>query len=99
MNYTKGTMEEVDGTWGQGSVCATYDELVTLFGFPFGASGDGKVQAEWVVKFDNGILATIYDWKQYDTATEDVVNWNIGGRSWQAEYFVQETLNANRPNI
>ena len=96
MNYTKGKLADADGTHNQGSVCAYYDELVTAFGEPLGPSGDGKVQAEWVVKFDNGILATIYDYKQYDTDARDVVNWSIGGHSWQAEYYVKEALKGLR---
>ena len=92
MNHTKGTLEDANETCGQGSICAHYNELVAAFGEPLGPSGDGKVQAEWVVKFENGIIATIYDWKQYGVPPCEIVNWNIGGRSWLAEHNVNEVL-------
>ena len=46
-----------------------YDDLVNMFGPPTysNESGDGKVNFEWVIEFENenGILEqyTIYDWK------------------------------------
>ena len=45
-------------------------------------SGDGKVQLEWEIKFDNGVRATIYDYKQYDYDPYNEVDyWSVGGNS------------------
>jgi len=81
-----------EDTCRQGSVYATFDRLVSLFGEPFGSSGDGKVQAMWQVKFSDGTIATIYDYKEYDTAVEDVTCWSVGGHSERAEELVEAIL-------
>ena len=45
-----------------------FSEIEEVFGQPTyeGPSQDNKVQLEWDIKFDNGVRATIYDYKQYD---------------------------------
>ena len=87
MNYVTGNFD-VCGTYLQGKVNTSYNRLVEVFGKPTGfASDDGKVQVEWAVKFDDGTLATIYDWKE-DTNPSDVTEWHIGGFSQAAVYNV-----------
>lgn len=61
-----------------GEVNTTYARLVEVFGEPLSGSGDGKVNSEWVIKFADGNVATIYDWKEPSTPTDDY-NWHIGG--------------------
>ena len=61
-----------------GEVNTTYARLVEVFGEPLSGSGDGKVNSEWIIKFANGEVATIYDWKLPETPTDDY-NWHIGG--------------------
>ena len=61
-----------------GEVNTTYARLVEVFGEPLSGSGDGKVNSEWIIKFANGEVATIYDWKEPVTPTDDY-NWHIGG--------------------
>jgi hypothetical protein len=61
-----------------GEVNTTYARLVEVFGQPLSGSGDGKVNSEWVIKFADGNVATIYDWKLPETPTEDY-SWHIGG--------------------
>jgi hypothetical protein len=40
----------------------TYSLLVKIFGKP--TDGDGyKVDAEWNIEFEDGLVATIYNWK------------------------------------
>ena len=73
------------GTSYQGEVYTSYKKLFKLFGEP--TSGDGyKVDAEWNVEFDDGKVATIYNWKDgknYNGAegmeTENITDWHIGG--------------------
>lgn len=87
------------GTFLQGHVYATYYELVRAFGDPL--QGDGtKTRAEWALIFtlpdedDEAIVvATVYDWKQYDTAVESVSMWNIGGKDPRAVEAVIDYLN------
>ena len=61
-----------------GEVNTTYARLVEVFGQPLSGSGDGKVNSEWIIKFADGNVATIYDWKLPETPTDDY-NWHIGG--------------------
>lgn len=78
-----------NGTSLQGYVTATYDELVAVFGKD-GGSGD-KVTAEWVLQFDDGTVATIYDWKQYETPT-GLYDWHVGGNKRTVVALVQQAL-------
>jgi hypothetical protein len=66
-------------TWGQGMVTTTYDKLVELFGIPM-AGGD-KTQVEWVIKWSDDTITTIYDWKCYGVDPEDIIDWSVGGNS------------------
>ena len=74
-------------TGRRGQINAKYDKLVELFGQP--QEGDGyKVDAEWLVKFQDGTEARIYNYKtgmNYNglagVATEFIEEWNIGGNS------------------
>jgi hypothetical protein len=47
---------------------------------------------EWIVKFPDGTYATIYDYKQYDVATEDINYWSIGGNTGLAAYYVKKAM-------
>ena len=87
MNFVTGNFD-VCGTCLQGTINTSYDRLVELFGEPTrGESGDGKVQVEWAVKFNDGTLATIYDWKEDKTASA-VTEWHVGGYTQHALYNV-----------
>jgi hypothetical protein len=69
---------DVSMTSLMGEVNTTYARLVEVFGQPLSGSGDGKVNSEWIIKFANGEVATIYDWKLPETPTDDY-DWHIGG--------------------
>ena len=65
-----------------GYVNTTYARLVEVFGQPINGSGDGKVNSEWIIKFNNGEVATIYNYKTGTTPTDDY-DWHIGGnKKW-----------------
>lgn len=86
----------------QGEVDASYEELCDLFGAPTG--GDGyKVDAEWYVKFDDGTVATIYNWKngknyegENGLDVADIRDWHVGGFDAKACTKVQITLDLHR---
>lgn len=86
----------INGTCLKGYVRADFDELVMAFGEPLEGDGD-KTQAEWVLLFTlpdgEEIVATVYDWKQYDTAVMNVKDWNIGGHDYRAPELVIDYLN------
>jgi hypothetical protein len=90
MKYTTHNDEfpaiNIDGTSLQGHIEANYLELVGLFGQPM--PGDKhKVDAEWHIMFDNGQVASIYNWKNGfafmgmdGTPVSRITTWNVGGR-------------------
>ena len=99
--YDKGANVNVAGTFYCGAVNATYDELVDCFGDPCKSdkSGDGKVNVEWDIIFedleDNLITATIYDWKQ-DEIPKDKHFWHVGGKGRDAVDAVYDFLDSYR---
>ena len=74
----------------KGSVKTTYDRLVQVFGEPHLRDGD-KTTVEWVVEFDDGTVATIYDWKLSETPTYEY-NWHVGGFNNSAVDLVQQEV-------
>lgn len=92
----------INGTSLQGEVEASYAELCSLFGSHH--DGDGyKVDAEWYVQFDDGTIATIYNWKngknyegENGLPLEQIDSWHVGGNSTQAETNVQIALDLHR---
>ncbi len=83
----------VDGTSLKGFVTTTYDNLVKTFGNPKQGSADGKTTCEWLFEFEDGTVATIYDWKTKSTPKE-LYKWNIGGHTYKALELLQQTINA-----
>jgi hypothetical protein len=82
-NISNTATSELNGSHRQGEIQTSYNTLVELFGKH--SDGDGeKVQVEWVLKFEDGTIATIYDWKWYGTHYTEVPEWNIGGFSKDA---------------
>ena len=71
----------------QGYVHASYQDLVKAFGLP--NQGDQhKTDAEWWLRFDDGAVATIYNWKDGKKYlgpdgldVEDIDGWHVGGHS------------------
>ena len=78
------------GSCLQGYIETTYDELVNVFGKPTILKGD-KVTAEWTIKFSDGTIATIYDWKQPETPME-YYPWHIGGFNRRAVELVNDCV-------
>lgn len=92
LKFTTGSVP--NGTSLQGHIVASYDELVKVFGEPDygpnGTEGD-KVTCEWDIMFNDGTLATIYDWKEEETPMHET-QWNVGGKSKQAVWNVMDVL-------
>ena len=99
MKFVTHNDEEIDiGGCLQGYVETTYKNLLELFGNP--TDGDGyKVDAEWVIKFEDGTVATIYNWKDgknYNGAegmeVEDITDWHIGGEDKKSVARIKEVV-------
>lgn len=82
----------------EGYITTTRRELAAKFGEPdMTGTIDNKVTTEWVLKFEDGTIATIYDWKRYDDdlgapELDEVYQWHIGGQSKAAVYAVSGAL-------
>lgn len=83
-----------------GYVTSTRRALEERFGKPFTYSqydSDGKVTTEWILEFEDGVVATIYDWKRYSygsPALDEDYKWHIGGLEDKATPYVLEALEA-----
>ena len=83
LSFVHADPAERAGTSLQGEYLTTYDDIVNTFGEPT-QKGDGeKTTVEWVIKFNDGTVATIYDWK-YGYTPKDFTEWNVGGKSQKA---------------
>jgi hypothetical protein len=93
--FKTGNYRNSGGTSRQGELDGYHrDDIEKVFGPPVydEPSPDGKVQMEWVIEFPDGTTATIYDYKQYDVATEDIDYWSIGGHKPLAAYYVKKAM-------
>jgi hypothetical protein len=82
------------GTSLQGYVTSTLRDISEVFGEPTFYYPGEKVTVEWGIKFDDGTIATIYDWKRYEDAPEadEVLEYHIGGNSSAAVNAVSDAL-------
>lgn len=87
-----------EGTFYLSEIQAEYYQLVELFGYP--SEGDGyKVDAEWTIKFDDGLIATIYNWKNgknykgnIGLPKEKITHWHIGGKDERVVELIKNIL-------
>lgn len=93
------TGESGIGTGLVGYVNATFGRLVEVFGEP--EDGEGyKTSAEWTIVFEDGTVATIYDYKTADcycgegrgTDKSENTEWHVGGRNAAALAHVKIAL-------
>jgi hypothetical protein len=96
------TSINTDGSSLIGNVDVTYKELKSLFGAPI-KSDDGKTDARWQIKFSDGTIASIYNWKDGKAylgdsglPVEKITDWHVGGFGTQALVLVQIALEVMR---
>jgi hypothetical protein len=92
MKFTSADWTDANGTSLQGYMRAYYHQLGEVFGEPEG--GGDKTTVEWVLKFEDGTVATIYDWKECSTPMYEY-GWHIGGKSKRAVALVQQAFRLN----
>ena len=94
------TFHKANGTSLRGYLPhTTYADLVSVFGQPT-CEGDGyKTDCEWLVEFNDGTVATIYNWKNGRNYcgndgldVEDIRHWNVGGHNGNAHQMVINAL-------
>ena len=97
MNYKK--TDNVGGTFLQGYITIPYNSICNKLGEPSKAD-EYKSDCEWAVEFDNGTVATLYNWKnginylgrEYGIPKEEITNWNIGGNTKDAVTQLENIL-------
>jgi hypothetical protein len=77
----------INRTCLQGYINAHYYRLVDFFGEPMESDGY-KTDAEWQIEFEDGTVATVYNWKNGlnycgadGTPVEYITEWNVGGKN------------------
>ena len=92
----------VGGTFLQGYIKASYEQLVKTFGEPHDPDGDNyKTDVEWAFEFADGTVATLYNWKNGKNylgaeglELNDIYEWHVGGFSEKAVAKLLEKLRA-----
>jgi hypothetical protein len=84
----------------KGEFPITYAELVEIFGRPkYGPNADlDKTTCEWALTFEDGIIATIYDYKT-DRTPMGLYEWHIGGHDALAYTHVVDTIVLHRDRL
>jgi hypothetical protein len=90
---------KLNGTSLKGCVNVTYAQLVEWFGPPHN-DGDGcKNDAEWDLEHEDGIVITIYNYKDgknycgyRGNAVEDITHWHVGGKDPAALDIVERYI-------
>jgi hypothetical protein len=88
----------VNGTHLQGTIECSIHILDELFGE--GGYGDGyKVDCEWEIEFEDGTVATIYNWKNGQNYCGincidmvDNTDWHVGGHNEKALLYVRKLV-------
>ena len=91
------------GTSGQGNLRVDYTTLKKIFGKPSINNGNGKgskIRKEWIISID-GVVCTIYDWKQgYDYTKPKGgmpfkdTRWSVGGSHPISRRLVQGVIDS-----
>ena len=89
---------DINGTSLQGYITTTRRSLNQAFGLVERDVFADKVQYEWTLQFEVSrypdVVATIYDYKEYDEiGLDELYNWHIGGSSPLAVACVYSALN------
>lgn len=98
MKWTRGNLEKISGSFYVGQIDLSFLDIVRKLGPASAKSPDGKVKARWIIKFEDGTIASLYDWKS-GTSIKDLSNWRIGGHSYLAMYYVYQIFEKEREAI
>lgn len=92
---------DVNGTHLQGEIDASYRTLERIFGEP-DESDQYKTDARWYIKFADGTISTVYNYKDGKNyqgpdgiPTHKIRNWHIGGYNDKAVKKVIEAIKAD----
>lgn len=103
MNFKTHNDKEVNvgGTSLIGTIDAGFYQIKKVFGKPIPTDEcDYKTEAEWHIEFEDGVAATIYDYKVgkkyegnlYGIAKTKITHWHVGGHDEVALERVKKLL-------
>ena len=92
---------DINGTHLQGCIDTTYENIVSVLGKEHHKGDEYKTEAEWCIKFEDGTVATLYNWKngkiycgeEEGLDVQDITEWNIGGHNPRAVALLIDLLN------
>jgi hypothetical protein len=106
MIYETHNDNEIDasGTHLQGYILCHYTDLVAAFGAH--EPGSDKTDAEWVIRFEDGLIGTIYNWKngqnyngRHGTPITAIRDWNIGGMKKEVVQRIHDAVHHARARV
>jgi hypothetical protein len=94
--HPMGFTSDADVNWTsyKGSIETTFTDLCRVFGPPDegpNAVDQDKVSCVWRLKFEDGTIASIYDWKTRATPF-GLYDWHIGGHDIKAVDRIREAM-------
>lgn len=102
MQFRQTTVEKASMSSLCGYVTAPYSKLVEVFGNPTSNGDQYKTDVEWILAFNDGTVATIYNWKNgpnycgdHGMPVEKMTEWHVGGFSDRALRLVESALASN----
>ncbi len=88
----------INRTSYQGRIWVSFHTICSVFGHPL-LPGDDKTDAEWHVEFSDGMVGTIYNYKNGKnylghggTPTVEIEVWNVGGHSSEVFRRISDLL-------
>lgn len=100
--FQTGPSINANGTSLKGKLVSTREELTKVFGKPEFYGEGNKITVEWKIKFDNGLIATIYDWKRYEKglpSENELYEWHIGGMSYDVVSLVRDMIHRANTDV
>lgn len=95
MDYETHNDIEIDiwGSFLQDKIEVSYEVLCHIFGEPCADFDADKIDAEWRILFEDGKVATIYNWlASSGKPAEYVTQWNVGGEDKQVVWRIEEII-------
>lgn len=92
------------GTVGYGDLAASFAEIEAKLGSPGSSFDNYKTDAEWVIEYSDGSIATIYNWKNgknylgdLGLSVCDITDWRIGGTKEEVVRWVSDLIHNSWP--
>lgn len=100
-------LESAIGTSLMGHMESPYHKIANVLGDPSDSGDEYKIDARWVIGFEDGTIATIYNWKNgHNYCGEEeglpigsITFWHIGGNDPKVVAMVMDTLGVSSSSV